>query len=162
MPTIPFVIQQQQGLNLCWAAVAASVANYRNPAAVFTQCKVAQGLLLLPPGTKCCPDVSPCDEDGPLGPALQFCKVPIGIPHSAPLQPPAIMTQVNAGKVICAGIQWNGGGLHYVVIYGYEPDAVCTLHLADPYFGCSSLPYQTFLTHYTYLGGTWGETIELA
>jgi len=158
MPSIPFTMQEQQALNLCWAAVAASVSQWRD--APVSQCQVAQGVLILPPGTHCCTSLGPCNKDGPLGPALQFCQIPISVPLFRPLRMEEIQGQINAGKVICAGIAWTGGGSHYVAITGYEPDALNTLHIQDPYFGPSDVPYQVFVSSYRYLG-RWEETINL-
>ena len=160
MPTVPFTMQMQQGGNLCWAAVGVSVGLWRNPALNKKQCDVAQGVLPLAAGVNCCAHLSQCDQDGPLGAALQFCHVNINVPQFRALTVLQIQNQINAGKVICVGIQWRGGGLHYVVIAGYENDAANTLHIRDPYFNSSDVPYNVFVSNYKHLG-SWEETITL-
>ena len=91
---------------------------------------------------------------------MQFCHVPIAVPLSRPLSVEEIQVQINAGKVICVGIAWTGGGTHYAAIVGYESDAVSTLHIRDPSLGPSDVPYQIFVSSYKHLGN-WNQTINL-
>ena len=121
---------------------------------------MAQGILHLAPGINCCAHLSQCNENAPLGPALQFCQVNVNVPQLNVLTVHQIQTQIDAQKVICVGIQWRGGGLHYAVIAGYENDAANTLHIRDPYFNSSDVPYQVFVSNYKHLG-SWQETITL-
>jgi hypothetical protein len=83
MPTLPgdFVLQQQHGDNLCWIAVAASVADYHvGTAGAMQQCDLAQHLIAsLPAGTTCCPPSgmpllvpSACDKAGTVSDALRY------------------------------------------------------------------------------------------
>jgi hypothetical protein len=160
MPFIAFDMQHQQGFNWCWAAVAASVSKWRSPRAPRTQCQVAQGVLNLPDGTDCCADIDSCDQDGPLGEALQFCGIRVGDPLPGTLSPADIRTQIDAGKVIFAGIDWTDGGSHFVVIAGYEPDQFNTLHILDPYLDPSNPTYDEFVSSYQNMG-SWTMTLEL-
>jgi hypothetical protein len=161
MPTIAFNMQRQKGGNLCWAAVASSLSQWRNPAAPFSQCQLAQDLLRnLPAGANCCTDIGPCDQDFALGTALQFCHVTIGILLPRALRVEEIQEEIDANKVICVGISWTGGGMHYVVIVGYERDAVNTLHIRDPHHDPLDVPYQIFVNSYLNLG-KWDETFKL-
>jgi papain like cysteine protease AvrRpt2 len=157
-----FTMEAQLRGQLCWAAVAVSVEHSRNKASATRQCGVAQLILqpFLPPHTDCCTTLDACNEDGPLGMALQQINVMIQNPLHRALTFMEITAEIDAKRVVCVGIKWRGGGRHYVVIRGYELDAAQTLHVQDPLFDPSDPPYQSFASSYQDQG-EWKETIKL-
>ena len=170
MPSIgSFQMQSQLRSQLCWAAVSVSVKSFRVAGATDRQCDVTQSVLapFLTPGTVCCDHLSACNQNGPLGLALTTLGITINpILHRA-LTFSEIATQIAAGRVICVGIKWKDRtsrelvGLHFAVIRGHEADTDQTLHVEDPLYDPSDLPYLAFLNSYQD-SGVWSETILLA
>jgi len=75
-----------------------------------------------------------------------------------------IKDQIDAGCVVCAGIDWAFGGKHYVVIWGYEEckdDSGMvvsqTVYVQDPYNDPSNPSYEKFVTNYRNKQGTCSE-----
>ena len=67
-----------------------------------------------------------------------------------------LLNELSAGRPVCIGITWSGGGGHYIAAIGVElPDTVI---VKDPVNGLSVLPYQTLVS--SYLGnGSWTDSL---
>ena len=151
---LKFVMQQQQQGNWCWAAVAVSVCKFFNPNCSWTQCSLVNAEF---GRSDCCTNGSNsgCNRGWYLDSALKrtgnFQSWENGA-HSE-----AILPEVSAGRPLCAGIGWIGGGGHFVAITGICPPLEI-ISVSDPGFGgTSDVVLSTFLT--SYLGsGTWTDT----
>ena len=160
---------------LCWAAVALSVDRLRNPASTLQLCDVVQKSPPSPPG--CCTDLSasPCNHIRPLLPALQALgRAVFGLlsenpptvtdPGSMDAKWKEIKSEIDNGKVICAGVNWRGGGKHYVAIWGYEEcdDGSRTVYVQDPRNGSSTALFGDFVNNYLNAGGRCSEMNRIA
>lgn len=147
-------MQQQSLDNWCWAANAASIANFYDQAPTWTQCGVACDTLLR---SDCCipANPNPCNKPWYLESALTSTKNLAAPLSPSPLNQSQITAQIDAGLVIGARIGWSGGGGHFVTIYGYNStDAAFYLYIADPYYGNSIVILDNFTTNYQG-AGTW-------
>jgi papain like cysteine protease AvrRpt2 len=134
----------------CWAAVAAAIFQLHNPDSIaLTQCQVAsrqQG------AGDCCnnPCGKDCNRRLPLQKAL--CSVhcldqgPVLVPATfsfsdlkALLQPAAPAKP----RPVCARIQWDDGGGHFVVIKGLQETSQSVLY-ADPFDGEHLMTFNDF------------------
>ena len=75
-----------------------------------------------------------CDQPVRLEDGLTY----VGHPKShrnGPLSFKKIQRNIDAGLPVCAAIQWDGGGHHFVVITGYHKDRAAepTLFIKDPW-----------------------------
>jgi Papain-like cysteine protease AvrRpt2 len=162
MPSIDaFVMEPQILSQLCWAAVTVSVNHLRKPGSTLKICDVTQISLSPPPDADCCANLSACNRNGPLAMALQQHQVPVSPPLGRALTFAEIQTEIDAGRVICLGIQWPFGGIHNVVIAGYEDDSLQTVHVKDPLYDPTDPPYLTLVSNYQLGGGQWIETIKI-
>lgn len=147
-----FQIQTQQHSNWCWAATTASVSDfYQNPAA-WTQCQVAAACLF----RQCCASPTPCDVvftlDGPLKEVSHLKNV---VPSAITAQ--AVHSEINSGRVVCCHISWPGTlGGHFVAISGYDT-GTNDLLIEDSLTGTHQLPYATFKSAYAG-NGVWDYT----
>lgn len=162
---MPFLMPRQEQSLWCWAAVAVSVDHYFVPERTLRQCHVARRVLAL----DCCANHSPCNVAERLTTALtkigrEFTFVPNALPF------PAVREEIDAGRPVCALIQWYGGGGHFVAIYGYDHSAAGhpLVHVADPLFADGLWYYASFCTAYQAghdglgpRGGQWVETYQL-
>jgi len=62
-----------------------------------------------------------------------------------------VKAEINGCRPFCLRIAWNGGGGHFVTVYGYSWWGI---NIADPWYGTSAVPYATFPSTYQG-GGTW-------
>ena len=165
---LPFAGKKQEQSEWCWAAVAASVADYYgNP---FKQCVIANAEL---GRSDCCGAGGPkaCNVYGYLMSSLyrvghfaRWCA------RTSVAKPPPmdddIRREINGKHPLCLRVQWNGGGAHFMTITGYidddpRPDGsvpIDRIGLADPTFNTvADIDYFDFPA--TYLGGgRWTDT----
>lgn len=165
---LSFMAQPQEHPEWCWAAVAASVAQfYRNP---IEQCEIANGEL----GRRDC-----CDEKAGSGPGNvvgymmsslyrvgHFARWAVRTIGKPPPMDHDIRSEIDAGRPLCLRVVWNGSGAHFVTITAYLDGValpggdvpIDRIGLADPMFGgVSDIDYRDFPM--AYLGGaTWSDT----
>ena len=157
-----FVMETQRPYtSLCWAAVALSVGNLFDSMLGLRLCDV---VAMTPPNPQsCCVNLgSPeCNHIANVLPAL-FVVGRKGAAFSSPPNPgsPASMngkwnmitSQIDNGRVVCAGVEWPGQSKHYVVIWGYSfiPGDIAsrTVYVKDPWYDGGSLPFSKFVTAY--------------
>jgi len=149
---INFTMQQQQQTQWCWAAVSTSINLYYHPASGQTQCAVANVEMNQ---TTCCQNGSSaqCNQPWFLDQALQIVgNLNAWSPGKATFF--TVKTEINNCRPFCLRIAWNGGGGHFVTVYGYSTIPQQRLNIADPWYGSSVVPYTPFPSRYQG-GGTW-------
>jgi hypothetical protein len=154
--SLPFNMQAQTQTNWCWAATSSSVSHFYFAASQWSQCLIASSELSR---TDCCnsPVPSACNVPWYLDRALtrtsNFQSIVSGtIPFST------ICSEIAAGRVIGARIGWNGGGGHFMCIYGCSTvGAVQYVDIADPIYGNSHITLTTFTNSYQG-SGQWTHT----
>ena len=144
---------------LCWAAVALSVERLRNSGSALQLCDVVERT---PPNPTCCGrgqlSSAACNHIALLLPALQALgRARLGVLPEDPPNPATmdfkwneIKREIDAGRVVCAGIDWNAGGKHFVAIWGYEEadDGSRTVYIKDPWYASSTPSFSQFVTAY--------------
>jgi hypothetical protein len=70
---------------------------------------------------------------------------------------PIVRNEINGCRPLCLRIGWNGGGGHFVTVYGYTAVPVQRINIADPWYGNSVVRYQPFPSSYQG-GGTWTDS----
>jgi ABC-type bacteriocin/lantibiotic exporter with double-glycine peptidase domain len=125
---LAFTIQPQHQSEWCWAAVAASIANFYEGNNKLKQCDIVNKMLIL---DTCCDDGSSdsCNQQFHLEPTLQRIR---HLQRSQPGQPDfaAVVAEMTAGRPLAVRILWSEGGGHVVVVYGVTDDR--KVHIADP------------------------------
>jgi len=144
-----FTMQPQQQTQWCWAAVSVSVNLYYHPASGQTQCAVANVAM---GQTTCCADGSTpqCNQPWFLDQALQIVGN-LNAWSSGKAALTAVQAEINQCRPFCLRIGWNGGGGHFVAVYGYSRRR---LSIGDPFYGSSVVDSGTFPASYQG-GGTW-------
>ena len=146
---LTFAMQRQQQTQWCWAAVSISVNRFYRSASGWTQCKVVDKAL---GQQSCCSNggTPRCNQPWYLDRALNIVanlrSWKAGKATFAKVQ-----AEVNACQPLCLRIGWNGGGGHFVAVYGYSGSS---LNVADPWYGNSVQSYSTFPGSYNG-GGAW-------
>ena len=153
---LAFNMQMQTQSNWCWAATATSVSHFYWWWSTWTQCRVANGEL---DHSDCCntPVPSACNVPWYLDKALtrthKFVSIMGG---QAGFQ--AVKSEIDAGRPVGARIGWNGGGGHFMVIYGYSRAFGHEyFDIDDPIYGKSHLTVSDFAGNYQG-SGTWTHT----
>jgi hypothetical protein len=144
-------MQHQQQTNWCWAAVAASVSAFFNPATSWKQCAIVNAEL---GRNDCCTNSSSlaCNVAWYLEKALTRTNN-LRSWSSGAGSMTEIENEINNGYPLCARIGWGGGGGHFVAIDGYN-HALEMVAIDDPWSGASDAALTTFET--AYLGsGVW-------
>jgi Papain-like cysteine protease AvrRpt2 len=150
--TLPFVIEQQQETEWCWAAVSKSISDYFNPSAAWTQCSIVNAEL---GRSDCCSNgaSSSCNRPGFLDSALQrvgnFSRK-----SDSPSSDSTVRNEIDTDEPLGARIQWTNGGGHFVAIYGYDDPDVARLLVAigDPWYGDSLVAIDEFTNNYLGMG----------
>lgn len=152
---LPFLMQFQTQSNWCWAANAASISVFYNGGSTVTQCIVASMCLNR---TDCCNgNVPACNVPYYLDRALkivgsfkQLINQPVGLP--------VIKSEIEGRCVVGARIGWQGGGGHFVTLFGYNdltPNGF--VYVADPIYGASYTSLANFTSSYLN-AGRWTDT----
>jgi hypothetical protein len=151
-----FNMEAQTQSNWCWAATSKSVSHFYsklgNP---WTQCKIASDEL----GQTCCttPVPGPCNVPWYLDRALSRTRNFVEI-KSGTLTWESVKEQIDKGLVVGTRIGWNGGGGHFMVIYGVSKILnIKYFHIDDPIYGKSVLTVNQFSTNYQG-SGRWTHT----
>ena len=144
-----FTMQPQQQTQWCWAANSVSVNLYYDAARGQTQCAVANTAM---GQSTCCADGSTpqCNQPWFLDQALQIVGN-LNAWSSGQATLAAIKSEIDQCRPFCLRIAWNGGGGHFVTVYGYSNRK---LTIADPFYGNSVVAYATFPGSYQG-GGSW-------
>lgn len=144
-----FTMQPQQQTQWCWAANSVSVVLYYDPASGQTQCAVANIAL---GQTTCCADGSTaqCNQPWFLDQALNIVGN-LNAWSSGKATQAAIKAEIDQCRPFCLRIGWNGGGGHFVTVYGYSRRG---LTIGDPFYGNSVVDYAAFPSTYQG-GGAW-------
>ncbi|WP_024696289.1 papain-like cysteine protease family protein [Pseudomonas syringae] len=179
--TLPFAMQPQQQTNWCWAAVSVSTALFYDLGNPATQCALANQAF--GDSNNCCVNGSSgaCNQPYFLNLALSWVGH-LNNWYEQAFTLAQIMGEIDARHPLGARIGWNGGGGHFVAIYGYNTNVPAaapalsapvapastpasaptpapaappaTLSIADPWFGVSVIAMTDFAAHYQG-GGTW-------
>ncbi|WP_169630176.1 papain-like cysteine protease family protein [Flavobacterium humi] len=148
-------MQFQSQSNWCWAANAASISVFYNGGSTVTQCMVASFCLNR---TDCCSTAaSVCNVPYYLDRALkvvgsfkQVVNQPVGLPF--------IKAEIDGRCVIGARIGWQGGGGHFVTLFGYnDMTSNSFVYVADPIYGGSYCNLANFTSSYLN-AGKWTDT----
>jgi hypothetical protein len=144
-----FTMQHQEQTEWCWAAVSASVNLYFHPTSGQTQCAVANAAM---GQSTCCQDGSTpqCNQPWFLDQVLQIVgDLKAWSAGKAAL--PTVKREIDRCRPFCLRIAWNGGGGHFVAVYGYSNKR---LNIGDPWYGNSVVTYGLFPDTYQG-GGSW-------
>jgi len=153
--SLGFDMQLQTQSNWCWAATATSVSHYYWWFSPWVQCTVANAEL---GRNDACNNPVPAGANVPwyLDKALTRTNNFVSITGAATFQ--QVRNEIDAGRPVGARIGWNGGGGHFMVIYGYSLIAGTTyFDIDDPIYGKSHLTVNDFSTNYQG-SGTWTHT----
>lgn len=150
---LSLTMQTQTQSNWCWAAVGTSIGLFFQTG-TWTQCSVACGVLDI---ASCCtnPSSPSCNVYGFLDKSLTYTKSFASMLKQA-IGMSDIVTKISHGTPVCLRCAWNGGGAHFITIYGYN-QANGTVNVADSIYGYSTQVFNTFPSHYQG-GGTWTTT----
>lgn len=152
---LTFDMELQTQSNWCWAATSKSVSKFYSSLSPWTQCKVASEEL----DKTCCdsPVPSACNIPWYLDRALTRTHNFVSY-QSGTITWDQIKQELENGLVVGARIGWNGGGGHFMVIYGVSKSmGLEFLHIDDPIYGKSTQTYNQFATNYQG-SGTWTHT----
>jgi hypothetical protein len=174
-----FKIEIQEQSEWCWAAVAASINKYFDPASTLQQCDVANKVLPkdypgqdlpdsdCPCCCHCCCEPEKCDKPAQLEVALQqvhkFRKILL-----RPLTFEEIQREIDAGRPIGVAITWESGNSpepnsrnpnppgHFVVLRGYREltSGLRQVYVGDPLNPSSLVDVDEFTLAY-YGDGVW-------
>jgi len=146
-------MQWQSELWWCWAAVAASVAEYFSPSNAWRQCQVAGATL---GNGGCCANPSPCNQQYDLDKALTAVGHFSGLVAST-VSAGALAGELTAGRPIGSRVNWSGGGGHFVAIAGLLQGSQDYIGITDPWYGPSDVTFAAFCGSYQ-SNGSWDAT----
>lgn len=142
-----FNMEPQQASNWCWAATSKSVSHFYWFRSTWTQCRIVNAELNR---TDACNTPIPAASNVPwyLDRALtrtnNFASITAGRATFA-----QIRAEIDAGRPMGARIGWNGGGGHFMMIYGYATWlGEEYVDIDDPIYGKSHLTLVDFSTNY--------------
>jgi hypothetical protein len=149
---LAFTMQHQQQSNWCWAATATSVAHYYDASSTWTQCEVANDQT---GRTDCCGAGAstacniPEPLDSPLSIVGHLDHMVVAVATFAETQ-----GQLDLGRPLCLRVHWSGGNAHFLAAMGYNAESGQIVHVDDPIYGPSDVPYTTLVGSYQG-NGTW-------
>jgi hypothetical protein len=150
-----FVVAQQEQTQWCWAALAASVANFYNPNPAITQCSLASWAFA---PADCCANGGSLACNQPYSIAAGLAHVGhlnAALPNGMTM--PAIELEIDASRPIGVRVAWTGGGgaAHAMAIKGYDnAQGHQMIDISDPTYGESTVAFAGFPGNYQG-GGTW-------
>src|ERR1700719_3351620 len=139
-------VPHQEQDNWCWAATRAGIADFYDEDSGWTQCEIANADLSR---TDCCGGGAggPCDVYGFLDRALStvghFERMAAAV---ADFQ--TVDGEIDARRALGRRVAWSGGGAHFVAIGGYRELPAPYVHVEDPWYGPSDVPYATLVSGY--------------
>lgn len=147
-----FTMQFQTQTNWCWAANAASIALFYDNSSTWTQCKIAS--IAMHPAN-CCTNPAPCNKPWLLDGALRITGNFVEPIIYGSINLSEIEEQIDAGQIVGTRIGWNGGGGHFVSLYGYDNSGTEPfIFVADPIYGTSFIKLSIFTNSYQ-ASGRW-------
>jgi hypothetical protein len=151
-------LQHQEQVEWCWAAIAVAIDKYFNPSSSLRQCDVANRVVRR---DDCC-GAGAGTTDCNVAEKLQDALASIGrsrgaIPQAYSFE--EVQTEIDAGRPVCARIEWASGGAHFVALDGYRvlPSGAQHIHVADPLNPPSEVDFDEFKSAY-HGEGTWTGT----
>ena len=162
--TLSFVIQTQHATEWCWAAVAASIADYFARQPVWQQCcVVAQTFSKSGPPPCTAPSSVVWNRPSKLGPALDL------VGHKGQVNGwsyafSAIQNEIDNGRPLGVAIRWRASkkpDTHFLTLTGYKDDGIQPeVTVQDPFKGTTrGVPLSGFASQYR-TGGTWTYSYE--
>jgi hypothetical protein len=161
-----FFMQPQQQDNWCWAAVAASVSAYFNPHTIWTQCRVANGVL---GRTDCCPNNADCNVKSYLEDVLRVTGNLEWWKSGECPSDNLVYEIINNNRPVCVRVAWKGPVTepfkiqlpssigHFFAITGFN-SSLDWVTVMDPAWGLSMVSRDA-LRSYGYRGsGIWTTT----
>ena len=150
-----FTMEEQVMSFWCWAAVAKSTFVFYAPGSNrWTQCKIAKIVCTKP---TCCTNPPGCNDSKRLSDALRVTGNYVN-ERAGTITWMDIKTEINAGRLVCARIQWNEGGGHFVSIYGVSKIGnSIKVYIADSIYGISIMTFTQFKNNYR-SSGSWSRT----
>ena len=114
---LAFNMQMQTESNWCWAAASTSASHFYWWLSTWTQCRVANAEL---GHNDCCNSSVPsaCNVPWFLDRALTRTNNFVSMMGQVSFQ--QVKNEIDAGRPVGARIGWNGGGGHFMMIYGYS------------------------------------------
>jgi hypothetical protein len=154
---LAFNMEAQTQTNWCWAATAKSVSHFYWFFSPWTQCKIVNAEL---GRSDCCNGTvpSPCNVPWYLDRALTRTNNYVSITGAVTFD--QVRAEIDAGRPVGARIGWNGGGGHFMVIYGYSHVFITGqsyFDIDDPIYGKSHLRVSEFSSNYQ-SSGSWTHT----
>lgn len=152
---LDFDMELQTQTNWCWAATSTSVSHFYWPWSSWTQCKVANAEL---GRSDCCSATVPgaCNVPWFLDQALDRTQNFVSISGVVSFE--TVRAEIDAGRPVGARIGWNGGGGHFMVIYGYCVfGGVEYFDIDDPIYGKVHISVSDFTNNYQG-SGSWTHT----
>jgi Papain-like cysteine protease AvrRpt2 len=153
---LAFNMEMQTQSNWCWAATSTSVSHFYWFWSTWSQCRVANAELS---HSDCCLSTVPsaCNVPWYLDKALTRTHNFVSITgQQTSFQ--QVRDEIDAGRPVGARIGWNGGGGHFIVIYGYSRLlGMEYFDIDDPIWGKSHLAISDFASNYQG-SGSWTHT----
>lgn len=157
LTTVPYLRQEQT--NWCWAASIQMVLRHDGNNAV-RQCDLATTLF----GGACCsaPSSSVCNQGATPAQQVQVLSAygRTGNNINGQASYSTIQLEIGANRPVTAGIHWNGGGGHRVVIRGWNDDNGQRIDVCDP-LGGRGLIYYSDLQSGFGMGNWYGSMIGI-
>ena len=147
-----FTMQHQEQTQWCWSATSVSVNLYYHPTSGRTQCAVVNSHL---GQTTCCTNGSTaqCNQPAVLSDVLTLVGN-LNAVTSTKESLAKVKGEIDACRPVCLRIGWNGGGGHFVAIYGHSSN---NIDIGDPWYGNSVQDYTAMPGSY-HGGGSWTHT----
>jgi len=138
-----FTMQSQQQTFWCWAATAASLSRYYDPASAWEQCDVACEVFH---NRSCCENgrSSGCNQTTFLKPVLDLTRNFASSASGAALQE-RLLAEFREGRPVAARMYSPSKGGHFVVVCGCGAGMVM---VKDPWDGPTCIPYDVFCKQY--------------
>jgi len=162
-------IQHKEQTEWCWAAVAASVQQYFEPASEpdleLKQCQIASSVLQVAEH-RCCRNPELYNQPNELETALKTIHKwrntldsDSSTGATGALTFEQVQREIDRGRPVCAGITWDSGGAHFVVVRGYRvlASGAHQLYIADPENPSNLVDIDEFTAAY-FGEGKWTET----
>ena len=139
-------VPRQEQDNWCWAATSVGVARFYDSDSRWTQCRIVNRDL---DRDDCCADGAggPCDVYGYLERALGTVGHLERMTTGA-AGPKQVASDIEARRPIGARVAWSGGGAHFLALGGWRELPEPYVHVEDPWYGSSDVPYATLVNGY--------------
>jgi len=143
-------VPRQQQSNWCWAATSDGVARFYDASSPWTQCSIANTDL---GRGDCCAGGAggPCNVYGYLDRSLATVgRFKRWAAEAAPFE--TVASEMGGARPLGVRVAWEGGGAHFLAIGGCREQPEPYVHVEDPWWGPSDLPYATLTSGYQATG----------